>query len=444
MASSSNGSSGAWRRQVLPARRRPQGEGWHDRLEARPPIDQRRRPHVDSGVLEDVVGHEHHRQVARRPRHLALAADALLQRREGQRPIAAPGQDLAVQHGAVGEPGGDARDFREAIGDQLFAARPQVDAAAADDQLGADAVPLPLDQPVGALAEQRRDGRRVGDRVVDGRGEAERIRPRAVRVGDAGRHQLGVPRRRRRPLAHEPRRHGRRRQRGRLRQRPHHQRLRHAEAQLAGEQLEEREALPASQLANPADHLPLLRLGRRLPERQDASLDPLGEAQRLRSRSIRQNDSGVVGNLIEDQRRRFGAVADDAVALAEQPFLDAGERHRPGRDGAVGQQALQPPAGEEEHRPRRVGGRRRRQIADDGLDLGVGRGRPVDGGEEGGERLHAWSSPPPSSSQAVRMTPASTPCSRRKRASGSAWPCVASTRPAPLATIVSSSAGQSA
>ena len=46
-------------------------------------------------------------------RDLLLPADALLQRREGQRPIVAEGEDLAVEHGAVGQPGGRGRDLRE-------------------------------------------------------------------------------------------------------------------------------------------------------------------------------------------------------------------------------------------------------------------------------------------------------------------------------------------
>ena len=47
----------------------------------------------------------------------------------------------------------------------------------------------------------------------------------------------------------------------------------------------------------------------------------VGERQRLR-----RDDR----HLIEDERRGLGAVADDGVALAEQPLLDAG-----GGDGPV-------------------------------------------------------------------------------------------------------------
>ena len=40
---------------------------------------------------------------------------------------------------------------------------------------------------------------------------------------------------------------------------------------------------------------------------------------------------------------------------------------------------------------------------------------------------------------AERITLESRPCSRKKRASGPAWPCVAMTRAAPVAVMVSSS-----
>ena len=41
-----------------------------------------------------------------------------------------------------------------ALGDQLFAARPEEGLAAAADELAADAVPLPLGLPVGDVAER--------------------------------------------------------------------------------------------------------------------------------------------------------------------------------------------------------------------------------------------------------------------------------------------------
>ena len=54
----------------------------------------------------------------------------------------------------------------------------------------------------------------------------------------------------------------------------HDQRLRHADAQFTGQQLEQREALPALEPAQPLEHLALLLVGVRAAQRQDAILDP--------------------------------------------------------------------------------------------------------------------------------------------------------------------------
>ena len=115
---------------------------------------QRQVPDVLAVLLEQVVGHEHDRHGPSHLRDLLLASDALLQRREGERPIVAERQDLAVEHGAVGQVRCRRHDFREAVGDELFAARPEVDRAAALHQLRADPVPLPFEQPVRGIAER--------------------------------------------------------------------------------------------------------------------------------------------------------------------------------------------------------------------------------------------------------------------------------------------------
>ena len=56
-------------------------------------------------------------------------------------------------------------------------------------------------------------------------------------------------------------------------------------------------------------------------QRQDALLEPLRQRQVARL--------GAVGELIEDERRGFGAVADDGVALVEQPGVEPGGGERP-------------------------------------------------------------------------------------------------------------------
>ena len=102
----------------------------------------------------------------------------------------------------------------------------------------------------------------------------------------------------------------------------------------------------------------------------------------MRSRSSGQRPSGLGGSarqLIEQQRRGLGAVADDGVALAHQPLRQAGGGEDPAADGPRRHQALQPASGQEEHGPRGIGGWRGREIARHRLDLRGGRGRRVDG-----------------------------------------------------------------
>ena len=201
---------------------------------------------VDAVVLEHVVGHEHDRDVARLARDLLLPADALLQGRERQRPIAANARTSPSSTVPSGSARGGLADLGKAVGDQLLAARPEVHLSAALDELRADAVPLPLDLPARALAEDAGSGLGAGDLVLDGRGQAERIRPREIdrRVTPASSSDVnqaadGVQS----PISRAAIVVAR--QRRRLGQRADHQRLRHADAELAGQQLQQRESLPA-------------------------------------------------------------------------------------------------------------------------------------------------------------------------------------------------------
>ena len=216
------------------------------------------------------------------------------------------------------------------------------------------------------------------DRILERRREKERIRPRAVVVGALVREERGEPLRGRRPLAHDPRCERRGRQLRRLGQRADDERLRDADAQLAGEELEEDEPLQPVERAPPGGDALLLRCRIQALERQDAVLDPARKRQIL-GWGRRQ--------LVEDERRRLRAVADDRVALFEEPGRQPRGRERPAVDRRIGQQALQPPAGEEEDRPGRVRRRSRRKVRGHRGDLGVGRRRAVDGVVEAGEAV---------------------------------------------------------
>ncbi len=66
-----------------------------------------------------------------------------------------PDQDLAIDHRAVGQAAGQFAQLGKALADQFLAARPDPDLPVALDQLGADAVPLPFDEPIVRRAKQR-------------------------------------------------------------------------------------------------------------------------------------------------------------------------------------------------------------------------------------------------------------------------------------------------
>ena len=270
---------------------------------ARAALVERPRADVGAPVLEQVVGHEDDRDGARHLGDLLLPADALLQRRKRQRPIVAEREHLAVEHRAVRQPRRGRGNLRKAVGDELFAARPEVHRAGPPDQLRADAVPFPLDQPLVARPERL-------DRLLERRRQEERIRARAIVVGVRVREQpayhsaVGV---------HSP--------------------ISRAAMVVAGSSAACASARTTSVCETPTRSSPvrifssmkrcerssarhqradarLLRRRLQTAQRQDALVHPLGQRQRPR---------GSDRDLIEHERGRLGAVADDRVALLEQP-----------------------------------------------------------------------------------------------------------------------------
>src|ERR1017187_9560401 len=79
---------------------------------------------VDAAELEDVVGDEADRCVGEYLLRQRLATDALLQQVEGSDLAVLPDDDFAVEHGAIVQRLRGRDDFVEALGDELFAARP--------------------------------------------------------------------------------------------------------------------------------------------------------------------------------------------------------------------------------------------------------------------------------------------------------------------------------
>ena len=125
------------------------------------------------------------------------------------------------------------------------------------------------------LAERRRI-------LVQRRGEKEGIGARLIDVGGFDRQHRAEPLGRRRPFAHQARGDGGDRNAGRLRERPHDERLRHADAQLAGDHLQQHETLQPVERRPPLGDLAALLVRGHVAKREDPRLDPLRQRQRRR------------------------------------------------------------------------------------------------------------------------------------------------------------------
>ena len=153
-------------------------------LEQAAPLRLRAIAQVDAVELEDVVGDEADRRIGQHLLRQRLAADALLQERERRHLAVLPDHRLAVEHGAVGQRRGGGDDLREALGDEFLAARPDPDLRGPLDQLRADAVVLPLDDPVAGRRELRLE---LLGQQIELVGEEERIRLAEIERAGRGR-----------------------------------------------------------------------------------------------------------------------------------------------------------------------------------------------------------------------------------------------------------------
>ena len=157
-----------------------------------------------------------------------------------------------------------------------------------------------------------------------------------------------------------------------------HQQLADADAKAAADQLGEQEAPGVSSSSQYGATRCGLLLGRQAAQRQQALLDPLGQAEVARARRRRQH-----------VRDGLGEVADRLVALVEQPVGDAGalagdraQQRRSAPPGAAcRRRGSTPPR-------RRRAARPRRSSACSAATLSSGRGARVELGEEAGEALH--------------------------------------------------------
>ena len=129
------------------------------------PLPLRLRAAIDAVGLQQVIGDEGHRGVGEHTLVQRLAPDALLQQRERREArVRFPHHQLAVEHRAVGQRLRQRLDLGEAPFHQLLAARPDPHAPRAPDELRADAVVLPFDEPVRGRAEP---GLEVVQRQID-------------------------------------------------------------------------------------------------------------------------------------------------------------------------------------------------------------------------------------------------------------------------------------
>jgi hypothetical protein len=332
---------------------------------------------VDAVQFEQVVAAQHRRQFGQQFGGQGLAADALLQigerRRHGR--IGLPNQHFAIEHHPVWQT--RCRQFREPLGDQVFAARPQETLAIASHELRADAVVLPFHDPVRRLAQARRFSRQLmrqeervrlpaSQFVFFGRLLGDQLQEAGCRrfhapVGPA--HQA---------LGNEFTVHRRNR-----RQRACDQQARDAHAEPAANQLDEQEALAPIQFVPVAKQrlADTARIG--AAQRANALLHPLGEA-----------NVGAFGRWRQDVRDGFGKVAHGRVRLVEQPLVQHGVL-----DGVLAQQfgrhrLARLAAGQEVHGPRCVLGRGIGKICLQCFELAGGRRGFVEIGVQAGEFTH--------------------------------------------------------
>src|SRR5205823_3429652 len=156
-----------------------------------------------------------------------LATDPAGKLDEGERSIVRPRHDLAFDDCAVRQIRRDGSDLGETSGDELSAAGPEIRLVAPANELGANAVPLPLDLPVARVAE-------CLQLFFHGVGEIERIWLGDIGIGrlhgDERVPRLGASL----PRAAETMRDHAFRYSAGARQSPDDERLRHADAKAAG------------------------------------------------------------------------------------------------------------------------------------------------------------------------------------------------------------------
>ena len=361
--------------------------------------------------LQQIVSHDDHRHFAQDARPEHLAPDAALHLGEGQRLAVLPWQHFAIDHHAFRQLRAQRFQLRKAVRHQLLAARPD-ERAARWRRINCARMPSHFHSTC-----HSRMSPRSFDRAFQRIGEEEWIRAADIGVARIGGHQLRPECGGGLPVAHQAMRDDRGVQAADRRDGAHHQALRHAHAKFAGDDLVPGEALALVHLAPRGNQRSALALVIGVAQRQQALLDPVVQGQvarRLRGR--------------QQQRDGFGEIADGVVALAEEPFGDAGFLDGPLRQLARFQQTLGAAADQECGSPGGIGRRHARKVARERIDLLVGPGGFVEGGIQLGEGFHgsapAGSAPVSSCSPSKRVSTAwaSRPCCLSHSTTGARYP----------------------
>jgi len=105
--------------------------------------------YILTAVFEQIIGHQDHRGLGEKFFGDGFAPDPFLERVEAQRGFIGEGQHLAVDDRAVGQVVAQLRQLGKAVCHQVFAARPHMMFAAAQDELPTDTIPFALGCPIG-------------------------------------------------------------------------------------------------------------------------------------------------------------------------------------------------------------------------------------------------------------------------------------------------------
>src|SRR5687768_5188057 len=225
----------------------------------------------------------------------------------------------------------------------------------------------------------------------------------------------------------------------RSRQPADQQRLRHTDAETSRDELVPHEPLYSAERAPGLENDCLLLFFTDGADAKKLPFDPHVEGLVTRRRAVR-----------KEQSDRLRQVANGVVRLLEQPVVYTRFFHRPVCESPHRNEPLWTAAAQEIDRPCRITRICAREVAAHRFDLLGRTGGGVDFREELRESLHSGIASPAattsssvSPSHLLARVSASSPCSRRARTTVSRYPCVTSTRPAPVACIAFISAGQS-